>query len=155
MIMGKSKGGIYLIRTRKPRAILGLPLIGRHNGYVGLTSSYYHRERQHLLGGGVYGKAAKDWADLAPRFYRLLPLPNWRWLLEVVETLAIWVLVPVYNVKKQPPWNLRKISLRQAEGQRWRRAKYGLGYRVVTSVGRFAVYALVLGGGLWIWLGSR
>ena len=129
--MSRAKGGIYLIRTRKPHAPLGFPVIGRHNGYVGLTSSYYHRERQHLLGGGVYGHARKPWADLDPKFYKIIPLPNWRWLLHLVETLAIWVLCPVYNVKKQPPWNLRRVSPRQAENAAWSRAKLGKGPAII------------------------
>lgn len=150
--MGKSKGGIYLIRTRKPHAVLGLPIIGRHNGYVGLTSSYYHRERQHLLGGGVYNARRKDWADLEPKFYRLLPLPNWRWLLELAEWVAIGLLLPVYNVKKQAPWNVRRISPRKAESQAWGRAKRGpLDYLWRAAV-RWALYLSVVALATYVYL---
>lgn len=169
--MARSKGGIYLIRTRKPSAPLGMSLkwmlagalllalalyivgsswwltafalpifSGRHNAYVGLTSSYFHRERQHLLGGGVYGARRKDWADLDAKFYPILPLPNWRWLLHTVESLAIWLLIPVYNVQKQAPYNLRKITPRQAERQAWERAKFG----PWSALGRMLARGLVL-----------
>ncbi len=162
-----ARGGIYLIRTKKPSAPLGmslkwmlagalllalaayivgsawwwvalaLPLFsGRHNGYVGLTSSYYHRQRQHLIGGGVYKAQRKDWADLDPKFYKILPLPNWRWLLHTMETLLIALLCPVYNVQKQPPWNLRKVSPRTAERQAWERAKYGHWSAIGRMIGR-------------------
>lgn len=151
----KHKGGIYLFRTRKPRAPLGFPVIGRHNAYVGLTSSYYHRERQHRYGGGVYGAIQKSWADLEPKFYRILPLPNWRWLLHLAETLAIWVLCPVYNVKKQPPWNLRKVSPRKAESQRWARDKLGRLDAVMRLVLRWCIYLSVAGLSLWAYLGSK
>lgn len=171
--MSRSKGGIYLIRTKKPSAPLGmslkwmlagavllalagyivgtgwwwvsfaLPLFaGRHNGYVGLTSSYYHRKNQHLVGGGVYKAQRKDWADLDPRFYRILPLPNWRWLLHTMETLAIALLLPVYNVQKQPPWNLRKVSPRTAERQRWERARFGPWAVLGRLIGRIVVVLL-------------
>lgn len=104
-----SRGGCYIWRTRKPGAVFGLPIIGRHTAYVGETVSFYHRERQHLLGGGTYDVRGKDWADLAPRCYRI-PLPTWKWLMRSVETLLIWVLCPVYNIRKQPFYNIRKIK---------------------------------------------
>ena len=180
--MSKSKGGIYLIRTKKPNAPLGmslkwmlagavllalagyivgtgwwwlafvLPLFaGRHNAYVGLTSSYYHRKNQHLVGGGVYKAQRKDWADLDPKFYKILPLPNWRWLLHTMETLAIGVLCPVYNVQKQPPWNLRKVSPRTAERQAWQRAKYGPAVALGRMFGRFIVLLSLGGLIIYVW----
>lgn len=167
------RGGVYLIRTRKPNAPLGLSLrwvlllipaaagalhlvgwpiwlalalvvlAGRHNGYVGLTNSYVHRERQHLQGGGTYRVQAKDWADLEPRFWRILPLPDWRWLLEAAESLLIALLLPVYNVKKQAPWNLRKISLKTAARQRRMRDRHGLAYKVSVLVARWVIIGAV------------
>lgn len=170
---------MYLIRCRKPSSFLGigmkvfgplavllawvlwingawwwlallvLPFSGRHNAYVGLTNSFFHRKNQHLLGDVLYGAAAKPWSDLAPRFYKLLPLPRWvthkgvifrgRWTLELFETLTIWLCFPVYNVKKQPPYNWRKISLSKARDQRWARQQSGLKTNVGRALARWAL----------------
>lgn len=152
----RTRGGIYAIRCRKPSAFLGLPLIGRHWAYVGLTNSFYHRKNQHLLGDVVYGQAAKPWSDLAPRFYKLLPLPTWithkgalfsgRWTLELLETLFIWLLIPVYNVSKQAPYNLRRISLRSAQRQRWARQQSGIGVNIGRALARWALAGVVFAG---------
>lgn len=147
MIM--ARGGIYVIRTRKPSAVLGLPLLGRHTGYVGLTNSFVRRKKQHLEGDTRYAVSAKDWADLAPRFYAVIPLPDWRWLLELVESIMIAVLCPVYNVAKQPPWNLRRITPKKAKAQRFARDQFGMTYRLVRSTLRVLLLAAVVAGVIW------
>lgn len=105
-------GGIYAYRTRKPGARLRIPLLSFHWGYVGRTSSFYHRHRQHTLGGGAYGAEAKPWADLVVRCYRL-PCP--RLLQPPLEALAIWTLMPVYNValNRHNPRRIRPMAARQ------------------------------------------
>lgn len=115
--------GCYAVRTRKPHAPLGLPIIGRHWAYVGITSSRYHRDRQHAFGDSRYaasGQAA--WSDLSPRWYSLPCLfPGSRWAREAQEYLWTWLLCPAYPVPKQPPYNFRKISRNAAQNQRWAR----------------------------------
>lgn len=154
--MAKWAGGVYLIRCRKPSALIGLPFIGRHNGYVGMTNNFYLRKNQHLMGDVVYGAAPKPWADLEPRFFRLLPLPRWithkgrvfrkRWTMEVIETIAIWLLFPVYNSKKQPPYNMRRISLTRARRQRWARQKSGLRLNIGRAAARWGLALIVFAG---------
>ena len=111
-----SKSGVYVYRTRKPNAIIGLPIIGRHFGYVGETTSFYHRDKQHLLGGGTYDATQKPWSDLEPKRY-CISLPPWKWLLRSVETLVILLTWPVYNDRKNR-WNPRRITLSAARRQR-------------------------------------
>lgn len=111
-----SKGGVYVYRTRKPGARLRIPFLSYHWGYVGETSSFYHRDQQHLFGLGKYATIAKPWADLEPRCYRI-GLPNWKWLRRSVETLVILALWPVYNHQKNQ-WNPRRIPLHAAKFQR-------------------------------------
>jgi hypothetical protein len=121
-----SKGGVYVWRTRKPHAILGLPVIGRHVAYVGQTKSFAHRERQHLgrpIANDPYARTGAAWCDLSPRCYRI-PLPTWRWLLLLVEALLITVLMPVYNVKlnKHNPRRITAFRALQMRAQRDRNA---------------------------------
>jgi len=119
------QGGIYLFRTNKPWAILGLPIIGRHNGYVGQSVAYSLRWRQHTAGGGKFKSVAKAWSDLDPEAWRILPLPGWMfartpWAVNFLELLCIVLLAPVYN-DKMNHWNLRRISKQRAHSQRtWR-----------------------------------
>lgn len=110
------KGGVYVYRCNKPGAIIGLPFFGRHFAYVGETKSFYHRDIQHLRGGGTYDSVWKDWADLRPKCYRI-PLPPWKWLMRSVETVVIALAWPVYNQQKNM-WNPRRISPRKAAAQR-------------------------------------
>lgn len=119
----RRRGGIYLVRTRKhhtrPRWLRWLGL--RENGYVGETVSHYHRELDHR-GRGRYGAKEKDWADLDP-VWHTLTLPwwlCWKWVLRPLETLAILVLWPRYNVAKNG-WNPRRISPHRAQAQRLER----------------------------------
>lgn len=150
-----ARGGVYVITTRKPHALLGLWLLGRHIGYVGLTNSYARRKKQHLEGDRRYNVSAKDWADLAPRFRPLVPLPDWRWLLELVESIAIALLCPVYNVEKQPPWNLRKIQPSTAKRQRWTRDQFGFTARVAAFALRMLLWVLVAVAAWLVWGWTR
>lgn len=109
--------GVYVWRVRKPHAVFGLPFIGRHFGYLGQSSSFYHRDRQHE--GKDSRHPAASWSDLEPRVYRLPCLfPQWRWSRELSESAWTWLLCPVYPERKQPPWNLRKISRIRAANMR-------------------------------------
>jgi hypothetical protein len=120
--MRRLQGGIYLFRTNKPQAILGVPIIGRHNGYVGQSNAYRLRWSQHTAGGGKFKSTAKPWSDLDPEPWRILPLPAWTflrapWLVDALEALCIFLLAPVYNDKLNK-WNLRRISLKKQASQR-------------------------------------
>lgn len=152
--------------------VLLLPLFsGRHNAYAGLTNSFYFREQQHLIGSSTWGTAGKPWSDLDPKVYRI-PLPNvithkgglakalgikGRWTLELLETALIWLTCPVYNVQKQPPWNLRKIGPRQADAQRMARVKRGIKVNIGRVAARWALLAMVFAGSVWAgweqWIG--
>lgn len=133
-------------------ALPGVLLSGRHNAYAGMTNSYYHRERQHLYGSSHYGSAAKPFADLHPKFYKIMPLGEFltkekligRRIMQLIETAWIWATLPVYNVKQQAPWNLRKISSRTADAQRIRRMQHPLGYKILRAAGRFVVMGALL-----------
>lgn len=105
--MSKLRGGVYAYRCRKPGARFSIPFLSTHWGYVGQTSSFYHRAIQH---------EAKSWADLVTNVYRLR-LPNWKWLRLVVEMLFIVLLAPVYNYMGNG-WNPRRIPLATAAWHR-------------------------------------
>lgn len=145
--------GVYLFRTRRPGLIgrlpMGVPwmaaglslwalsLLGypwwpallaflfmpRHNAYVGETTAVRLRRSQHAEGGGKFDTLAKPWADLSPSWY-FIPLPRTKWLLRSVETLAVVLLWPVYNHKKNL-WNPRRIPLDAARRQRAHRDRLG------------------------------
>lgn len=149
--MAKKRGGLYVWRVDKPHALIGLPLIGRHFGYLGMTNSYYFRAQQHLAGSTKYGAAAARWSDLRPKCYKILPLPDFilhgryrRRITFALETIAIWLLCPVYNDKQQPPYNLRKISKRSAAAQREARDKLGRTAKTGRALLRYACWALLL-----------
>lgn len=111
-------GEIYLYRVRKPGAILGLPVLGRHNGYIGQTRNPRARHGEHMNGGGRYGGPAAPWSDLAPRRYVLFRMTHCpQWLLNLAERVAIWALFPVYN-DKMNRHNPRRISRPRARRQR-------------------------------------
>jgi hypothetical protein len=122
-----SRGGVYVWRTRKPGALLGWPIIGRHFAYVGETSSFKHRERQHLgrpIPNDPYASTGAAWCDLAPRCYRI-PLRG-KWLRKIAEPLLVWTLFPVYNVQfnKHNPRRIsryRAIQMRATRDSRARR----------------------------------
>lgn len=111
-------GWIYAYRCRKPGAVLGLPLIGWHWGYVGQTRNPRMRHLEHTEGGGRYGKPPASWSDRKPRRFVLFYLPMCpQWLLNVVEAMWVVLLWPVYNDKLNR-WNPRRISRRGAARMR-------------------------------------
>lgn len=137
-------------RTDKPHSFLGLPIIGRHWAYGGMTKSYRARAEQHTRGSVTYGSAPASWSDLRPKCYRVLPLPHilthWkhgRTVMKMLETLMIYMLCPVYNEKQQPPWNLRKISRKRAAEERGRRDMLGMSYRAGRWAVRMTAYLLI------------
>lgn len=151
------RGGIYAWRARKPWALLGLPLIGRHWAYVGMTNSYRSRESQHLYGSELYGTRPASWGDLKPKCYRILPLPAFithgrhrRKVMQAIETLMIWTLCPVYNVRQQAVWNLRRRSRRAAARERDARDQFGFSARAAHFGLRLALWLIV--GVIWyVW----
>lgn len=142
------KSGIYLERTRKPHALIGLPVIGRHNGYVGQSTSYFHRHGQHVRGGGTYNSIAKPWSDLEPKQWRILPLPRWMfdtlpWFVDFCERMCILLLLPVYN-DSMNHGNPRRIPLHKQRQQRASRDKMGIGAPALRLLIRWAIYIPVL-----------
>lgn len=137
------RGGVYVYRCRKPGALLGWPILGRHFAYVGETTSFYHRHLQHLDG--------QPWSDLAPRVYRI-PLPGWKPLLHAVETLLILLLWPVYNHSKNL-WNPRRIDLKTARAMRRGRDGAGFGwvFRVALVIRQVCALAALSIIGFYIW----
>lgn len=148
----KDGGGVYVWRTRKPHAVVGLPIIGRHTGYVGETNRFARRGQEHLRGSDRYQTIVKpkDWADLAPKVYEF-PLPDWRWLRLAVERLLVAVLCPVYNVQLQPPWNVRRITPKRAAAQRFARDQFGLTARITATLVRWTVWAALAGAAYMVW----
>lgn len=147
----KSKSGVYIYRTRKPGAIFGLPIIGRHFAYVGETISFYHRGKQHLLGGGAYSVTQKSWSDLDPKCY-YIPLLPWKWLLRAVETITIGLTWPVYNIQKNR-WNPRRITPQRARAQRDARDAKSWTWRFVTALRPVHTVAIMaIGYGSYMWM---
>lgn len=142
--MSRWRGGVYVWRTRKPHAVIGLPFIGRHTGYVGQTNNFRRRRDEHLNGSSRYTNIVqpKDWADLGPRVWTI-PLPDWHWLRITVEQLLIWALCPVYNVKGQGSWNIRRISPAKARAQRAQRDRYGATVRIGAAAMRLCGWILL------------
>lgn len=131
------RGGVYVWRTRKPGAIWGLPIIGRHFAYVGETTSFSHREAQH--------RENQPWSDLEPVCVLRIPLPAWKPLLRAVETLLIVLLWPVYNHSKNL-WNPRRIDLRTARLMRQARDRGEMWvYRVWLALRGIVSLAVLLG----------
>jgi hypothetical protein len=114
-------GAVYVYRTRKPNALIGLPIVGRHFGYVGQSRNLKARHGEHLYGGGRYGKPPASWSDLKPKRYVLFKLPHCpQWLLDLMEFLFIRILFPVYNDKLNRG-NPRRIDRKRAARMRVRR----------------------------------
>lgn len=145
------RGGVYVYRARKPAARLRIPLLSYHFVYVGETTSFFHRHRQHMLGGGQYGSVAQPWSDLEPRVVLRIPLPPWKWLLHLVETLVILCTWPVYNHAKNR-WNPRRIPLRVAAAQRRMRDRYGYSFNWTMAHSALWVCSLVAA---FAWLVTR
>lgn len=152
----KASGGVYVYRTRKPGAVFGWPIVGRHFAYVGETTSFHHRHLQHTVGGGRYGHQAQPWADLDPVCVLRVPLPRWKWLLHLVETLFILLLWPVYNDRKNH-WNPRRIPLQVAKAMRAVRDGHRRGhtfFRVVLGL-RFLLMCATPAVALALWWVTR
>lgn len=114
-------GAVYGYRGRKPNALIGLPIIGRHWIYVGQSRNLRARHGEHMRGGGRYGRPPASWSDLAPKRYILFRLPHCpQWLLDLMEFLFIRLLFPVYN-HKMNLGNPRRIPLKRAARMRTRR----------------------------------
>lgn len=159
----KPRGGLYLWRTRKPHAPLGLPIIGRHNGYGGMTNSFARRGGEHLNGTARYevARPAASWSDLDPKCYRI-PISDWwfggdvrRGCVKLAETLFLAVTCCVYNDKQQPPWNFRKISRRRAAALRAQRDALGSITFTARFVARLFVYTMLITVALLIWEYAR
>lgn len=121
---------------------------GRHNAYVGQTSSRYFRDNQHRYGDSRYGAAGKPWMDLDPKVYPLpCFFPRSRTAREVQEKLWIFLLLPVYNIE----WNTknpRRVKPATAQRQRW--AREGRGVRKwVPRLARLGLYAALLMGAIY------
>lgn len=127
-------GEVYAYRTRKPGAVLGLPVLGRHFAYVGQTRNPKARHREHLEGGGRYGCVPKDWADLDPKRYVLFRMRHCpQWVLDLAEWLMIQLLLPVYNVQHNRA-NPRRIRPEVAKRQRAQRDRRGWSWNVRPAV---------------------
>jgi hypothetical protein len=136
-----SRGGVYVIRARKPAARFRIPLLSWHFAYVGESNSIALRIAQHFVGGGQFQVQPKCWADRSPYVWARIPLPRWKWLLRSVETLVILLLWPVYNDRKNR-WNPRRVSLRD---QRWQRSmRDAAGWCVNWTYGHTAVVLAVV-----------
>jgi hypothetical protein len=135
-----SKSGVYVWRTRKPGAWFGWPIVGRHTAYVGQTSSFAHRRRQHLgtpAPWDAYATRGQPWSDLSPRCYEI-PLAPWKWWRKLVEYVLTKILLPVYPVQYNK-WNPRRISQPRAIQMRMQRERagtgsFGLGVRVIGAL---------------------
>lgn len=146
--MKRLGSGIYLARTNKPYAIFGLPLIGRHNGYVGQSNAYELRWAQHTHGGGKFKSVAKGWSDLDPEFHRIIPLPKWMFertpkVVDALEWLAIKLLLPVYNDKMNHS-NPRRIPKERLWKQRRFRTETSGGIRISIMLLRSSFKLLLL-----------
>ncbi len=127
--------GVYVWRTKKPHAPIGLPIIGRHFAYTGQSNSHRRREREHRFGSITYGSTPASWSDLDAKRYTIWILfPAWKRARLIQEWLWIKLTFPVYNVQHNRG-NPRRISKEQAAAQRAardrRRARNPLGNLVV------------------------
>lgn len=159
----RARGGLYLWRVRKPHAVLGLPIIGRHNGYGGMTNSYSCRELEHLTGRSPRLRSSQyklpaTWSDLEPRCYRVLPLPDWlvltplgRRIVKGLETVLIAVTCPVYNETQQAPWNMRRIRPRRAAAMRAERDRHGRKAAGARFALRCLIYVMILTVAILMW----
>jgi hypothetical protein len=123
---------VYVYRTRKPGALLRVPVLSYHWAYVGQTRRPDLRHGEHMNGGGRYGKPPASFSDLEPRRYvafRMERCPQW--LLNSAEYFFIKVLAPVYNDKMNRT-NLRRVSRKRAIAAR-RRRNAGMKYTPLPS----------------------
>ena len=135
---------IYAYRTRKPGAVFGLPIIGRHWAYVGRTNDLQRRHLEHILGGGPYGAVPKLWADLEPKRYVICRRRRRReWRTHLLEWLFILLLLPVYNVSMNRR-NPRRIGRAEQVRQRLARNQGAARGVVVGARRRLPVYLVVV-----------
>lgn len=91
----RRRAGIYLVRTRKHHGRR------KENGYVGRSNRVDLRRLCHFGRCGVHRDCKpKPWTDLDPTWWTLR-LPwwlSWKWCQATIEALAIWLLMPRYNV---------------------------------------------------------
>lgn len=148
---GRPDAGCYAFRTRKPGAFWGWPLIGRHFAYVGQSGSRKRREGEHLRGSVHFKAQPKDWADLEPRFYRLPTLGGRYQVMRLIqEWLYSALLLPVYGTRPRIPWNLRKVTTKRAQWQRWAREELGLWYKIPRAAFRWSAVAAVVVLSAWL-----
>lgn len=133
---------IYVYRTRKPWAVWGLPVVGRHFAYGGRTNNPARRDMEHLRGGGPYHAVAKPWADLLPRRYVVFRRKRRTELTtHLLEVLTIRLFMCVYNVQFNTG-NPRRIKPHDALRQRRLRDSSGRWARLAAMGGRYAGWAL-------------
>lgn len=141
---------MYIFRTRRPGLFGRVPLLGRHFGYVGMSTHVYTRKLVHLKGSMKYNALPKPWSDLKPTWYYIpMPLAP-KWLLLSVETALIALLWPVYNHQKNL-WNPRRIPLKSAKRQRGSRDVCGWSFNF--RLAHFVLWIVAIGifwiGGCW------
>ena len=144
---------IYVYRTRKPWAPLGLPFLSRHFGYGGRTSDPIRRHQEHTVGGrGRFGnRPPQPWSDLEPERYAIFKLKSRTELMtHFLEWLVIRGLFCVYNDKLNRG-NPRRISLSRARWQRVLRDKYGRAAMTGELIGRLILLSLIVGTLVYIW----
>ena len=143
--------GLYVWRVRKAWALFNLPIVCRHFGYVGMTGSRLHRDRQHLFGTATDVPA--PWSDLNPKVYPLpCWLPGWEFARKVQEKWWILLLWPIYNVH----WNVanpRRIPRKYAYELKSRRQSGGrrlnVGYKLVRAPVTVLIYLVLWQVGRW------
>jgi hypothetical protein len=153
--MGRQRGRwdrtceeIYVYRTDKPSAVLGLPVIGRHFAYGGRTNDPKARHAEHMTGRSrrtLVGRQ-QPWSDLRPRRYVVFRRKyRTEWMTDLLERVVIKGLLCVYNHMDRASWNPRYVSPRQAAAQR--RTRDSLGKRKAAGlrlVLRWAIYLSIL-----------
>lgn len=139
--IGHNWGGVYVFRGRRPGLIGRIPLLGRHFIYVG-EGRVRSRWRDHMQGSVKYNALPKPWTDLKPTWY-FIPLPYFKPLLLLVETLLILLLWPVYNHQKNL-WNPRRIPIKTAKRQRGQRDLTGWSFNFRPAHAMLWVTVIVL-----------
>jgi hypothetical protein len=145
---------IYVYRTRKPHAPLGLPLISRHFGYGGRTVDPERRHHEHTVGGrgGRFGnKPPQPWSTLEPKRYVVFKLKSrTRLTTHLLEVLVIRGLLCVYN-HQHNLGNPRRISLKRAKVQRVLRDKYGKAAMAGELIGKWLIRAVLAFVIIYLW----
>jgi hypothetical protein len=153
----RREGGVYLWRTRAHANPFR-----RENGYVGESTSFRRRERDHRgktayqrEDGTVKASTEKPWMDLDAVCHKVIQLPwwlCWKPILWSLETLVMWLTWPRYNDQKNH-WNPRRVTLSAQRAQRAARDAQTSAYRAHVAVMVFARRALQVAGVLVILAG--